>query len=56
MFNALVRIFARCTIEPALNADGKPVYPDLDGLRDGGLVVLPREYKVRFVKREDSLI
>ncbi|ORZ02475.1 cytochrome P450 [Syncephalastrum racemosum] len=56
MFNALVRIFARCTIEPVLGADGKPVYPDLNGLRDGGLVVLPLEYKVRFVKREDSLI
>lgn len=56
MFNVLVRIFARCTLEPALDDQGKPMLPDLDAARDGGITVLPPEYRVRFVPRADALI
>ncbi|KAI7885068.1 cytochrome P450 [Lichtheimia hyalospora FSU 10163] len=56
MFNVLVRIFARCTIEPALDAQGKPILPDLDAPRDGGITVLPPHYRVRFIPRPDALI
>ena len=56
MFNVLVRIFARCTIEPAQDAQGKPILPDLDAPRDGGITVLPPHYRVRFVPRPDALI
>lgn len=56
MFNILVRVFAKCRIEPHLDDQGNPVYPNLDGARNGGLVVLPLDYKVRFVEREDRLI
>lgn len=56
MFNVLVRIFARCTLEPALDDQGKPVLPDLDAPRDGGIIILPPHYKVRFLPRADALI
>ncbi|ORY96170.1 cytochrome P450 [Syncephalastrum racemosum] len=55
MFNKLIRIFARCIIEPDVDPQGKPVYPDIDGMKDGGLVVMPNDYTVRFVKRSDAV-
>ncbi|KAJ8655157.1 hypothetical protein O0I10_009192 [Lichtheimia ornata] len=56
MFNVLVRIFARCTLEPALDDQGKPVMPDLDAPRDGGIIILPPHFHVRFLPRADALI
>lgn len=55
MFNKLIRVFARCVIEPDMDAQGKPVYPDIEGMKDGGLVVLPNDYTVRFVERSDTV-
>ncbi|KAI8391167.1 cytochrome P450 [Radiomyces spectabilis] len=49
-FSVLVRIFAQCTIAPHISTDG-PVYPDLNGAKDGGAVFLPPSYRVRFIKR-----
>ncbi|KAL0097279.1 cytochrome P450 [Phycomyces blakesleeanus] len=54
IFNLCTRILARCNVEPALNKDGTPAYPNLDKVVTMGIVSLPVEYKVRFVPRTDS--
>ncbi|KAI9270805.1 cytochrome P450 [Phascolomyces articulosus] len=54
MFYAWTRIFAISTIEPPLNE--APSYPDVGAYRDLGLVVGPRDEKLRFVERSNSLI
>ncbi|KAI9248836.1 cytochrome P450 [Phascolomyces articulosus] len=56
LFNYWVRIFATTIIEPPLDNEGNPIYPNLDTRRDGGLVVGPIETYLGFIKREDSLI
>ncbi|KAI9319319.1 cytochrome P450 [Dichotomocladium elegans] len=56
MFNILVRIFARCTVEPCLDAQGTPLLPDLDAMRDCGVTVLPPHYRARFLARSDALV
>ncbi|CAO3637352.1 unnamed protein product [Mucor hiemalis] len=50
LFYAFMQVFSRATIEPA----GK--MPDIDSSRNGGLTIPPLHYKVKFVKRESSLI
>ncbi|KAI9491887.1 cytochrome P450 [Zychaea mexicana] len=55
-FNFWVRIFATSTIEPPLNKQGVPMYPNLDACYDGGLVVTPIDANLRFVKRRDRLV
>ncbi|KAI9251494.1 cytochrome P450 [Phascolomyces articulosus] len=55
LFNYWVRIFATTIIEPPLDNQGNPIYPNLNARRDGGLVA-PVETYLRFIKREDSLI
>lgn len=53
MFVTVVRLLAKHTIEPSLDANGKPVYPDINSRVTGGLIVLPKAYKVRFTPRSD---
>lgn len=55
MFHSLIHLFARCVIEPCVDGQGKPVYPDLDDMVDAGIVVMPKDYKVRFIPRTDSI-
>ncbi|KAI7852761.1 cytochrome P450 [Circinella umbellata] len=52
MFNAFVSVFSKCTIEPTLNAQGEPEYPNIDDVKVGGVVVTPVEHQVRFVPRK----
>lgn len=56
MFLAMVRLLAKYTIEPSLDAAGKPVYPDIHSRVSGGLIVLPQSYKVRFIPRTDAAL
>ncbi|KAI7864068.1 cytochrome P450, partial [Spinellus fusiger] len=56
LFLAYTNLWARCTIEPALDSNGNPVYPDIKNATDGGMIVFPKPYKVRFVERPDKLI
>ncbi|ORZ00109.1 cytochrome P450 [Syncephalastrum racemosum] len=52
VFAIMTRIFASCDILPVIDQKTKkPIYPVLDKARDSGLVMLPLEYNVRFVKR-----
>ncbi|KAI9355505.1 hypothetical protein BD770DRAFT_391109 [Pilaira anomala] len=51
MFLAFVQLFARCYIEPT--SDG---LPDIESAINAGLTTLPVSYKVKFIKRTDSLI
>ncbi|KAI9274024.1 cytochrome P450 [Helicostylum pulchrum] len=51
IFLAFVQMFARCYIEPS--TDG---LPDIDSAVNLGLTAAPVSYKVKFVKRADSLI
>ncbi|KAI7866128.1 cytochrome P450 [Spinellus fusiger] len=56
LFLTYTTLWARCTIEPALDSNGKPVYADIESFVDGGLVIMPKHYKVRFVERADKLL
>ncbi|KAI8355565.1 cytochrome P450 [Blakeslea trispora] len=47
VFSAFVRIYSQCKITPA---DGESM-PDLDTMKNGGLVVLPKPQKLKFVRR-----
>ncbi|KAI7871338.1 cytochrome P450 [Spinellus fusiger] len=51
LFIAYTRIWARCTVEPGLDSNGNPVYPDINSFVDSGLVNLPKPYKIRLVER-----
>ncbi|KAI9251031.1 cytochrome P450 [Phascolomyces articulosus] len=51
LFNVFISIFAKCTIEPTIDAQGNPEYPNIEDVKAGGIVVTPVEYKVRFVPR-----
>ncbi|KAI7886235.1 cytochrome P450 [Lichtheimia hyalospora FSU 10163] len=51
MFVTMVRLLAKYTIEPSLDENGKPVYPDINSRVSGGFIVLPQSYKVRFIPR-----
>ncbi|KAI7872656.1 cytochrome P450 [Spinellus fusiger] len=56
MFLTYVALWACCTIEPVLDSKGKPLYADIEGFVDNGLVLMPKPYKVRFVERPDRLL
>ncbi|KAI9022218.1 cytochrome P450 [Phycomyces nitens] len=53
-FNLCISTLSRYTVEPALDSDGYPVYPDLKQASSTTVVFAPAEYKVRLVTREDS--
>ncbi|CAO3576608.1 unnamed protein product [Absidia cylindrospora] len=52
IFNVFVKLFAQYKIHPAKN--GK--YPDLNKFVDAGIVLMPEEYSVRFIQREDAVL
>ncbi|CDH49792.1 cytochrome p450 [Lichtheimia corymbifera JMRC:FSU:9682] len=52
MFNILVRLLAQATIEPMLDNNNKPIYPDMNALINANVVIIPAEDKMRFVKRK----
>ncbi|KAI8143435.1 cytochrome P450 [Fennellomyces sp. T-0311] len=52
MFVFLTSVLAHCTVEPPL--DG--TLPDLDDVRDAGVVTAPPPYKSRFVLRSNRLL
>ena len=52
MFVFLTCVLAHCTVEPPL--DG--TLPNLDDVRDAGVVTAPPPYEARFVPRPDCLI
>ncbi|KAI7871261.1 cytochrome P450 [Spinellus fusiger] len=56
MFLAYTSLWARCTVEPALDSNDSPVYADIESFVDCGLVIMPKPYKVRFVERPDKLL
>ncbi|KAI7871153.1 cytochrome P450 [Spinellus fusiger] len=56
LFLTNVGLWARCTVEPVIDSDGNPVYPDIKSFVDSGLVTIPKPYKVRFVERPDRLL
>lgn len=55
MFNILVRLLAQATIEPMLDKNNKPTYPDMNALINAHVVIIPAEDKMRFVKRKNPL-
>ncbi|CDH49791.1 cytochrome p450 [Lichtheimia corymbifera JMRC:FSU:9682] len=55
MFNILVRLLAQATIEPMQDNNNKPIYPDMNALNYVGVVIIPGEDKMRFVKRKNPL-
>ncbi|KAI8139126.1 cytochrome P450 [Fennellomyces sp. T-0311] len=52
LFNVFVSVFAKCKIEPTLDDQGNPQYPNIDDVRTGGVVVTPIDFQVRFVPRK----
>ncbi|KAI9246470.1 cytochrome P450 [Phascolomyces articulosus] len=55
-FNIWVQIFATTVIEPPLDTNGNPKYPDLDGYHDVGIIVAPRDKYLRFIERTDRIV
>ncbi|KAI8140192.1 cytochrome P450 [Fennellomyces sp. T-0311] len=53
LFHVWIRILAAAVIEPLLDKNGNPSYPNLNALRDAGIVIGPGESRIRFVKRTD---
>lgn len=51
LFAAFIQIFSRCRIEPT--SDGMP---DIEGAVSGTLTLMANRYKVKFIKRSDSLV
>lgn len=47
---------ARSRIEPVIGPNGDKIYPDLNDFKDGGSVLLPAPFRIRFVKREDRVV
>lgn len=43
-------------IEPLIGPKGEKIYPDLNNLKDGGSVLLPGPFSIRFVRREDRVV
>ncbi|KAI7871358.1 cytochrome P450 [Spinellus fusiger] len=56
LFLTYTTLLARCTIEPALDSSGSPVYGDIESSVDGGLVIRFKPYKLRFIERPDRLL
>ncbi|KAG0180633.1 hypothetical protein DFQ29_000293 [Apophysomyces sp. BC1021] len=53
IFTVYTHVFANCTIEPSLDAQGQQVYPDIDDAVQKGIVTAPVDYYVRFCERVD---
>lgn len=51
IFSAFIQIFSRCSVEPTAGG-----MPDIEGAENAGLTILPHAYKVKFVRRPDSLV
>ncbi|KAI9492124.1 cytochrome P450 [Zychaea mexicana] len=56
MFYFWVRILATSIIEPTLDHQGQPRYPDLDSYLDGGITSAPGDPYIQIVERPDRLI
>ncbi|CAO3593212.1 unnamed protein product [Absidia cylindrospora] len=54
IFHVSTRIFANCMIEPPLDKNGKELPIDLDAATNGGIVLSPVSYQIRFTPRSDS--
>ncbi|KAG2225247.1 hypothetical protein INT45_001470, partial [Circinella minor] len=54
IYNILVRLLAKTTIEPMISKEGNPIYPDLDKLVDAGGLIMPKDRVLRINKRTDS--
>ncbi|KAI8143828.1 cytochrome P450 [Fennellomyces sp. T-0311] len=52
LFVTLTAVLARCTLEIAENE----ALPDLDDVRDNGILVTPPPFNMRFVRRQDCLL
>lgn len=47
---------SRCAIEPALDTNGKQIYPDLNVHSVDSATVKPDPFQIRFVERENRLV
>ncbi|KAI7872070.1 cytochrome P450 [Spinellus fusiger] len=56
MFILYTRLWSRCTIEPAIDSNGLPMYGDIITPKNNGLVLLPQPYQVKFIERPDKLL
>ncbi|KAI7868411.1 cytochrome P450 [Spinellus fusiger] len=56
MFLTYINLWARSTVEPALDSNGNFLYGDIESFVDRGLVMHPKPYKARFVERPDRLL
>ena len=56
IFNVFTRLFSKCVIEPVLDKNGEPEYPDLDNFDQNAIVSAPRKPIMRVVKRADAVI
>ncbi|KAI9272629.1 cytochrome P450 [Phascolomyces articulosus] len=53
IYNILVRLLAKATINPITDSNGNPVYPDIDNIDDAGVVILPKDRILCITKRTD---
>lgn len=51
MFNVLVRLLAKASIEPAVDKEGKPLYPNIHERQNGDAIILPKQSSMRIVPR-----
>ncbi|KAI9488242.1 cytochrome P450 [Zychaea mexicana] len=56
IFNVWVRLYAKCIIEPPVDGDGKPKYPDIENVFNAGITMKPYKSALRVIKRSDALI
>ncbi|KAI7855699.1 cytochrome P450 [Circinella umbellata] len=56
IFNIWVRLFSSCKIEPIIDENGEPQYPDIDRIAYAAAILPAFNPVVRVVKRENSLI
>ncbi|KAI8876970.1 cytochrome P450, partial [Backusella circina FSU 941] len=47
IFNSYVSLFSKCTIEPVVDEHNKPIYPDIEGELNSGVIVGPIQYNVK---------
>ncbi|CAO3615735.1 unnamed protein product [Cunninghamella blakesleeana] len=55
MFIIWTRLFSRFTIEPAIDENENLVKPNIETVVDGGIILEPENYQVRFIERESFL-
>ncbi|KAI9253384.1 cytochrome P450 [Phascolomyces articulosus] len=56
IFYILARLLAKTKIEPTLDQEGQPNYPDLNALNEVGTVNLPKDTTVCITKRSDAIL